>query len=232
MAKILLVTDNKEVETVVQTTLLDHEFLTSTDVITILDIMKVESPDIVMFDSDLKIDLKSLFRELKNFQAIILLLVGEKSLTQDIISNTHLFISKPINATLLKSTIEAGLKVKKTMTKLAQSNRELANSLYQLNVLYNSSSKLAGSLSRDKLIDELNEGLDKALNSNISCTLSFKDDKTPVLLINSNYKLLCDLGLEFARPVEKLKIENVNDNELKKLYKTEVIQYEDLKTNN
>ena len=50
--------------------------------------------------------------------------------------------------------------------------------------------------------------------------------------INSNYKLLCDLGLEFARPVEKIKIENVNDNELKKLYKTEVIQYEDLKINN
>lgn len=49
---------------------------------------------------------------------------------------------------------------------------------------------------------------------------------------NSNYKLLCDLGLGFARPVEKLKIENVNKNELKKLFKTEVIQYEDLKFNN
>ena len=50
--------------------------------------------------------------------------------------------------------------------------------------------------------------------------------------VNSNYKLLCDLGLEFARPVEKLKIENVNDNELKKLCKTEIIEYEDLKINN
>lgn len=49
---------------------------------------------------------------------------------------------------------------------------------------------------------------------------------------NSNYKLLCDLGLEFAKPVEKLKIENVNKNELKKLFKAEVIQYEDLKFNN
>ena len=52
------------------------------------------------------------------------------------------------------------------------------------------------------------------------------------ITIKSNYKLLCDLGLEFARPVEKLKIENVNDNELKKLYKTEIIQYEDFKINN
>ena len=49
---------------------------------------------------------------------------------------------------------------------------------------------------------------------------------------NSNYKLLCDIGLEFARPIEKLKIEDVNENELKKLYKTKIIEYEDLKLNN
>lgn len=49
---------------------------------------------------------------------------------------------------------------------------------------------------------------------------------------NSDFRLLCDSGLEFARPLEKLKIENVNINELKKLLKTEVIQYDDLKFNN
>ncbi len=49
---------------------------------------------------------------------------------------------------------------------------------------------------------------------------------------NSNYKLLFDLGLEFARPMEKVKIEDVNKNELKSLFKTGVIQYEDLKINN
>ena len=221
MAKILLVTDNKETETVVQTTLLNHEFLISADEITILDIMKVEAPDIVMFDSDLKINLKSLFREFKNFQTIVMLLVGEESLTQDIISNAHLFISKPIDTNLLKSTIEAGLKVKKNMTKLAKSNQELANSLYQLNVLYNSSSKLAGSLSRDKLIDELNEGLDKALNSNISCTLSFKDDKTPVLLINSNYKLS-------SRLVEALKLRAVLNYKNSGIDETEVFGIDEI----
>lgn len=49
---------------------------------------------------------------------------------------------------------------------------------------------------------------------------------------NSNYKLLCELGLEFAVPIDKPKIENVNKNELKTLRKTKVIQYEDLKVNN
>ena len=81
MAKILLVTDDKKIETVVQTTLLDHEFLISTDGVTILDIMKVEAPDIVMFDSDTNIDLKQIYRKLKDFQTIIMLVMGMKLLT-------------------------------------------------------------------------------------------------------------------------------------------------------
>ena len=46
---------------------------------------------------------------------------------------------------------------------------------------------------------------------------------------NSNYKLLYDSGLRIAKVEEKLKIEDVNKNELKELFKTDVIQYEDLK---
>jgi len=49
---------------------------------------------------------------------------------------------------------------------------------------------------------------------------------------NSDYKLLYDLGLEFARPMEKIQMEKVNKNELKSLFRTGVIQYEDLKINN
>lgn len=46
---------------------------------------------------------------------------------------------------------------------------------------------------------------------------------------NSNYKLLSDSGLPFARVVENLKIEKVGKNELKELLKSGVIQFEDLK---
>lgn len=49
---------------------------------------------------------------------------------------------------------------------------------------------------------------------------------------NSNYKLLSDSGLYFARPVENTKIEAVDKDELKELLKTGVIQFEDLKINN
>lgn len=45
---------------------------------------------------------------------------------------------------------------------------------------------------------------------------------------NSNYKLLFDSGLSFAKPIDNLKIEEVDKNELKELLKTGVIQFEDL----
>lgn len=47
-------------------------------------------------------------------------------------------------------------------------------------------------------------------------------------LENSSYKLLSDSGLSFAKPVENSKIEKVNEDELKKLLKSGVIQFEDL----
>ncbi len=221
MAKILLVTDNIDIQTVVQTTLLEHEFLISSDETTIMDIMKVDTPDIVMFDTDCEKDFKHLYRNLKNFQVIILLLLGKKECSQDILSNAHLFVSVPINQNILKSTIDAGLRARKSLKKLYKSNQELANSLYQLNVLYNTSSQLAGSLSKNGLVDVLNEGIDKSLNSNISCTLSFKDDKTPVLLINSNCRLS-------ERLIEALKLRAVLNYKNSGMNITEMFSIDDI----
>ena len=48
---------------------------------------------------------------------------------------------------------------------------------------------------------------------------------------NSDYKLLCDSGLTFAKIIEKVKIENVDKKELKSLMKLGVIQFDDLKIN-
>lgn len=48
-------------------------------------------------------------------------------------------------------------------------------------------------------------------------------------LENSNYKLLSDSGLYFAEPIDNLKIEEVDKNELKELLQSGVIHFEDLK---
>lgn len=222
MAKILLVTDNINISTVIQTTLLEHEFLQSTDETTVLDIMKVEAPDIVMIDSEIKEDIKSIYRKIKDFQTIILLLMGETDFPQEMLTNSHLFVSVPINPAVLNTNIESGLRVRKSLQKLSKSNQELANSLYQLNVLYGTSSQFAGSLSRNKLIDVMNEGIDKSLNSNISCTLSFKDDRTPVLFINSNNKLS-------PRLVEALKLRAVLNYKNSGIDVTEMFNIDDVK---
>lgn len=49
---------------------------------------------------------------------------------------------------------------------------------------------------------------------------------------NSDYKLLYDTGLSFAKIIENSKIEKVDKKELKELMKSGVIQFDDLKINN
>lgn len=236
MAKILLVSDNRDIQTKFQTTLLNHEFIIAVDEMTIMDVMKVEAPDIVVLDSDSdNADLKSIYRKIKDFEMIIMLLMGKKEFSPEIQAGGHLFVSLPINPILLKSTINAGLKAKKSLQKLAKSNQELANSLYQLNVLYNSSSQLAGSLNREKLIDIMNEGIDKSLNSNVACTLSFRDKQTPVLLINSNYKL-SDRLIEALKlravlnyknsHIDNTKSFNIDDIEVEETVKYSINEYD------
>lgn len=46
---------------------------------------------------------------------------------------------------------------------------------------------------------------------------------------NSNYKLLYDANLGFAELIQDLKIEGVDENEIKELLRSGVIQFEDLK---
>lgn len=50
--------------------------------------------------------------------------------------------------------------------------------------------------------------------------------------VNSEYKMLCDSGLSYAIPIEKLEIKDVNEAELKALVKFGVIELKDLKINN
>lgn len=222
MAKILLISDDKNIQTIIQTTLLNDEFLIEFDLVNIMDIMKVETPDVVMIDSEVKnIDLKALYRNIKNFHSIIFLIMGETQFPQELLLNSHLFCSLPINQSVLKSTISSGLKVKKSISKLSSTNKDLANSLYQLNVLYSTSSQLAGSLNREKLVQIMNEGIDKSLNPDVSCTLSFKDKHTPVLSINTNYNLS-------DRLIEALKLRAVLNYKNSNVDKSDILNIEEI----
>lgn len=94
---------------------------------------------------------------------------------------------------VIASTIEICLRNKKSQENLYHTNKNLASSLYREKVLYDTSSKFAGTLDNEKLIDIMIEGMDKALSFSLTCTLSFCNPQEPVLLLNSLYEISDEL---------------------------------------
>ena len=190
MTKFLLISEDSEKENIIREAFSSEEIILATDETSIFDVLKVEEPDIVIIDGDLKsLELKSLCRKIKQYPVIILMILGEVEHNKDVTHNVNLFIKSPIDKKLFIATIESSLKTRQSLVKMAKSNQELARSLYQLNVLYDTSSQLAGSLDKDKLLKIMIEGIEKSLNFELSCTLMFRSEREPVLLINSLYKI-------------------------------------------
>ncbi len=190
MTKFLLISEDKEKEVLIQGVCPSDEIISTTDETFVFDNLKVEEPDIVIIDGDVEsLDLKTLCRKIKQYPVITLLILGEKDHNKDVTHNVNLFIKTPIDKKLLLATIESSLKTRQSLVKMAKSNQELARSLYQLNVLYDTSSQLAGSLDKDKLLKIMIEGIEKSLNFELSCTLMFRSEREPILIINSLYKV-------------------------------------------
>lgn len=167
-----------------------HEFSYADNSMLTIDILKTQLPDIVILDTEVKgFDLKAINKKIKSFENIqTILLTQDDKVEPELLKNTNAFLQEPISKNLLISTVNANLKTKESLDKLSNSNHELARSLYQLNVLYNTSSQFAGTLDKDKLIDYLIEGMDKSLSFGLACVLTFKNEE-PVLIINSLYKI-------------------------------------------
>ncbi|MBR1373297.1 hypothetical protein IJ556_02470, partial [bacterium] len=190
MTKFLLISEDSQKEKEVKNVFSSDEVLVCVDETMIFDILKVEEPDIILIDGDISsLDLKPLCRKIKQFPVVILLILGEKEHNKDVTHNVNLFIKTPIDSKLLAATVDSSLRTRQSLLKMAKSNQELAASLYQLNVLYNTSSQLAGSLDKDRLIKVMIEGIEKSLNFELSCTLMFRSEREPVLIINSLYKV-------------------------------------------
>ena len=190
MTKFLLISEDSEKEQTIKSIFKSDEVLTCIDETLILDILKVEEPDIVIIDGDIdNLDLKPICRKIKSFPVIVLMILGEKEHNKDVMHNVNLFIKMPIDEKLLTATIESSLRTRQSLLKMTKSNQELAASLYQLNVLYNTSSQLAGTLDKDKLVKVMIEGIEKSLNYELSCTLIFRSEREPVLIIHSLYRI-------------------------------------------
>ena len=118
MTKFLLISEDKEKEIVFNEVFPSDEVLISTDETFIFDALKVEEPDIVVIDGDLKtLDLKSLCKKIKQYPVVILMILGEVEHNKDITHNVNLFIKTPIDKKLLIATIDSRSKARKEWNK-------------------------------------------------------------------------------------------------------------------
>lgn len=190
MTKFLLIGEDSEKEKIIKDVFSTDEVIVSADETLIFDALKVEEPDIIIIDGDIEsLEIKPILRKIKDYPVVVLLILGEVKHNKDVTHNANLFIKTPIDKKLLSATIDSALKTRQSLQKMAKSNQELARSLYQLNVLYNTSSQLAGSLDKDRLLKVMIEGIEKSLNFELSCTLMFRSEREPVLIINSLNKV-------------------------------------------
>lgn len=169
-----------------------YKFINCTDETSIYDYIKIDPPDIFILDDKLKLlDIKSTIKKIKAYldNAQILLLTNGENVDDEISKLVSGFILNKFSDNLIISTINTHLKTKNNLDKLSEKNKDLADSLYRLNVLYNTSSQFAGTLDPQELINYMIEGLDKSLSFDLTCTIFFGLKNEPVLIINSLYDI-------------------------------------------
>ena len=194
MAKITLISTNKflieEIKTIVSSANFDVEALTSEEEIEQQIIN--DSTDIVLFDSEMP-DVMAILRKLKlqmqtkDIRSILLL--PEQNINYDFLKYTNSYIKKPFDEQLFISTLNSCLQLKETFRVLSKNNNDLAKSLYQLNVLYSTSTQLAGSLDKTKLIEIMTDGLDQSLSLSLCYALIFNEVNDIKLIIKSLFPI-------------------------------------------
>ncbi|MBR5304243.1 MAG: hypothetical protein IKU37_05395 [Candidatus Gastranaerophilales bacterium] len=170
-------------------------------------------PDIILIESGYK-NSELLVRQIKsnqrneNTQIILFLNKNEQCEFANLADG---FIEYPVNEQILFSTIQSHTKIKKSLDRLYENNKELSRSLYQLNVLYNTSSQFTGTLNTSKLYDIMIEAMEKTLSFDISCVLILNSEGKPVFNLNTMHEASENL-------IDALKIRSILNyrNELEK----------------
>ena len=196
MAKILLVSDNNEQNLRIEQTLkkLALAVIVCTDEKEILNYAEKSLISLIIVDEAVKsLDALILCKKLPSYTVkeniCVVSLVDADTTNQEILKLTASYVTKPLNDLILGSCVLSNLKLKKAVDTLSMNNSELAKSLYQLDVLYNTSTQLAGSLDKQKLINIMIDGLEKSLSFSLSSTLVFNDEHHVDLIINSLYEI-------------------------------------------
>ena len=194
MGYILLVTENSEINSRFKKLFNTSEYNLSSysNMTSICDLIEVSPVDVVIIDTNsnsvnIPLVIQRIKTKIENVQ--ILLLIDNNSTNIEPSKYINGFISNDFSENIITEIINSHIKNKQKADNLSEKNKELADSLYKLNVLYNTSSQFAGTLDVKKLLTYMHEGFDKSLSYDLTCTISFGFEDEPVLIINSLYDI-------------------------------------------
>lgn len=169
-----------------------YAFNFSADIKIIEEMLIAEVPDIILLDANTQaFDIKTLIKSVKQLceTSIIILLTSTDNVDKELLKTINAIIPDSFTENLILSTLNINLRMKGSLQKLSNTNKDLASSLYRLNTLYSTSSQFAGTLDKEKLLEYMIDGLDKSLSFSLTCTLSFCSAENPVLILNSLYDI-------------------------------------------
>jgi len=189
MEKILLITNDKNLGDTCSSVLLknDYKFEIANDRHQIDFVVAKFTPDVILVDMDFEnVDIQVLCNNLKLYSQsddiqLILITNGEKTLI-DALSRIDGYLVKPFKNEILLSTVNAHLRTKKRLDMIFSKTSELARSLYQLNVMYDTSSQIAGTLDKQKLISVMKEGLERSISFAMCAVLLVSNDDVQLIL--------------------------------------------------
>lgn len=194
MSKILIIAENDNSQNSIELLLkgAGYDTFVANNENEAFELTNALTPDIAIVDTSCSgVNVSTICRKLKlqsqTNDIQIILLTSKDSAQEELLVGADGYITKPCNVNILIATVNAHLRIKKLLDILYTNNSELAKSLYQLNVLYNTSSQLAGTLDKSKLINIMNTGFEKSLNFSLCSAFIINDPENATLMISSLY---------------------------------------------
>ena len=197
MVKGLLVSDRENIVKFCQNIFdkLRYEVTVVKDEMSLVDYVAANHCEFIIFDTiSAGVNFEEIVKKIKpalDFTTLILI-VSKTFSNRNLIKYANAIINENSGEEFFVDTVLMNLRVRSALEKFANTNRDLADNNYRLNALYTTSSQFAETLDKEKLIDYMTEGVDKALSYSLMMTLSFCGAE-PVLIINSLYELSDEL---------------------------------------
>lgn len=196
MSQIIIVSDNNITQQEISKLELQssYKFIYVCETEKLDEILKDDEVDVIFFDcNSIDIDIVSLIRKMKLFLQTkdirSVLLLPKDKINYDVLKYANSYLTRPFDKHLFTATLNSNLQLRDTFRVLSKNNNDLAKSLYQLNVLYNTSTQLAGSLDKTKLIEIMTDGLDQSLSLSLSYALILNEVNDIKLIIKSLFPI-------------------------------------------